>query len=193
MRREFDPARRALVGLAQGVVLEVGAGGGQTFPWYDPARVTRVEAVEPDATMLQVARQNLTTAPVPITLVQAAVEALPFPAATFDSVVSSLVFCSVADPAQGMRELMRVLKPGGRLLLLEHVRAARRATAMVQDALIPLTTRFMGNDHWNRDTVRTIQTTGFLIIHTQPISGGLTPLVHIEAIRPATATGDANY
>ena len=83
VRRGFDPVRREIVGQARGLVLEVGAGGGQNFPLYDPTRVMRVEAVEPDETMLVTARRRLAAAPVPITLVRAAVEALPFPDAAF--------------------------------------------------------------------------------------------------------------
>src|SRR5713101_8027861 len=149
VRRWEDPLRREIVGQAQGVVLEVGAGGGQNFPFYDPARTTRVEAVEPDEAMLVVARRALAAAPVPITLTRAPAEALPFPDAQFDTVVVTLVFCCVRDPERGLREVWRVLKPEGTLLLLEHVRAQGRITTWVQDALVPVTTRCMGNDHWN--------------------------------------------
>ena len=68
VRRWFDPLRREIVGQALGVVLEVGAGGGQNFPFYDPTRVVRVEAVEPDEAMLVKARRRLVAAPIPITL-----------------------------------------------------------------------------------------------------------------------------
>jgi ubiquinone/menaquinone biosynthesis C-methylase UbiE len=93
-------------------VLEVGAGGGQNFPFYDPTRVVRVEAVEPDAAMLVAAGRSLVEAPVPIRLSRAPAEALPFPDACFDSAVVTLVFCSVRDPQRGLREIWRVLKPG---------------------------------------------------------------------------------
>src|SRR6266566_2794615 len=138
VRRGFDPLRREIVGQAQGVVLEVGAGGGQNFPFYDPSRVVRMEAVEPDEAMLVVARRALSAVPIPITLTRAPVEALPFPDAQFDSVVVTLVFCSVQDPERGLREVGRVLKPGGTLLLLEHVRAHGKMVAWVQDALVPV-------------------------------------------------------
>ena len=79
VRRMFDPLRRETAGQAYGIVLEVGAGGGQNFPLYDPARVVRVEAVEPDKAMLVEARRSLSAAPVPITLTCVPVESLPFP------------------------------------------------------------------------------------------------------------------
>ncbi len=112
VRQWEDPLRRETVGQAQGIVLEVGAGGGQNFPFYDARRVVRVEATEPNGAMLVVARRRVAEAPVPITLTDAAVEALPFPDAHFDSVVATLVFCSLGDPERGLREIWRVLKPG---------------------------------------------------------------------------------
>src|SRR5215469_17696970 len=183
VRRWFDPLRREIIGQAHGVVLEVGAGGGQNFSFYDPARVERVEAVEPDEAMLAIACPRLEEAPVPITLTCAPVEALPFPEGQFDSVVATLVFCSVQDPERGLREIWRVLKPGGTLLLLEHVRAQGKIVAWVQDALVPLTTRCMGNDHWNRDTLGTVLHTGFQTTQVRQLSGGLQPMLLISARR----------
>jgi ubiquinone/menaquinone biosynthesis C-methylase UbiE len=114
VRRMFDPLRHEIVDQVHGVALEVGAGGGQNFPFYDPARVEHVEAVEPDEAMLVEALRALSAAPVPITLTRAPVESLPFPDGQFDSAVATLVFCSVQDPERGLREIWRVLKPGGR-------------------------------------------------------------------------------
>ncbi len=147
--RGFDPLRREIVGQAQGVVLEVGAGGGQNFPFYDPTSVVR-------------------------------------PDAHFDSVVVTLVFCSVRDPERGLREIWRVLKPGGTLLLLEHVRAHGSIAAWVQDALVPVTTRCMGNCHWNRDTQQAVLETGYQATQVRQLGGGLQPMLSLSAIRPRT-------
>jgi ubiquinone/menaquinone biosynthesis C-methylase UbiE len=186
VRRRFDPLRREIVGQAQGVVLEVGAGGGQNFPFYDPIHVVRVEAVEPDEVMLDKARRRLTATPVPFALTHAPVETLPFPDAHFESAVATLALCSVHDPERGLRETSRVLKPGGTLQRLEHVRAQGRVTAWVQDALVPLSTRCMGNCHWNRDTLRIVLHTGFQTTQVRQLSGGLQPMLLVYAIRPQT-------
>jgi ubiquinone/menaquinone biosynthesis C-methylase UbiE len=193
VRQWEDPLRRDTVGQAQGIVLEVGAGGGQNFPFYNVHRVVRVEATEPDEAMLVIAHRRLPDAPVPITLTRASVEALPFFDAHFDSVVSTLVFCSVNEPERGLREIRRVLKPGGTLLLLEHVRAQGKIAAWVQDALVPVTTHLSGNCHWNRDTEAAVRSAGFQVTQVRQVREGLVPVLLLHAIRPRTgeeAQGD---
>src|SRR5436305_316231 len=178
-----DPLRREAVGQAQGIVLEVGAGGGQNFPFYDAERVVRVEATEPDKAMLTIAHRRLAEAPVPMTLTHAPVEALPFPDAHFDSAVATLVFCSVGEPERGLREIWRVLKPGGSLWLIEHVRAQGKITAWLQNALVPTTTSLAGNCHWNRDTRQAALSAGFLLTQVRQVRGGLLPVLTIQAKR----------
>ncbi len=185
-RHYMEPLRWKLIARARGLVLEVGAGNGLNFAIYDPAQVERVEAIEPDSTMLSYARERVQAARVPITLTQATAEALPFADATFDSVVVTLVFCSVGDPLKGLQEIRRVLKPGGKLLMIEHVRSDNRLVALMQSALIPLTTRLAGNCHWNRDTLQTVRDAGFQINDKRdyrlPLGGAfLTPYVSLEA------------
>lgn len=178
-RRLIDPLREASAGQAYGVVVEVGAGNGLNFSWYDPARVERVEAVEPDSAMLAYARERLEPAAVPIVLTQASVEALPFADATFDSAVVTLVFCSVSDPVRGLQEIKRVLKPGGTLFLFEHVRSKRAVLAQMQDALVPVTTRLFGNCHWNRDVEQLVEAAGFQVAQVRPVGGGLPLMPHV--------------
>lgn len=180
-QRFFEPLRRELLEQAHGVVLEVGAGTGLNFAFYAPEKVTRVEAVEPDSAMLSYARNRLSLARVPLTVTQAPVEHLPFADGTFDCVVATLVFCSVGDPARGLAEIRRVLKPGGILLLLEHVRSTSRFAARLQDLLVPLTTRMAGNCHWNRDTGQAVKAAGFQIQASRQVSGWLLPMLLLRA------------
>ncbi len=180
----MEPLRKEIIDQASGLVLEIGAGTGLNFQFYQPERVERVEAVEPDAAMLRYARERLSMARVPIELTQARAEALPFADETFDSAITTLVFCSVADPLRGLYEVKRVLKPGGMLLIVEHVRAQGAIAACVQDVLVPLTTRFAGNCHWNRDTASTVISAGFHIKHLRKVGGVLIPIIVLSAIRP---------
>jgi len=180
----MEPLRRETIGQARDVVLEVGAGSGLNFALYAPGQVERVEAIEPDATMLRYAEPRRRDAPVPITLTQAPAEALPFADATFDSAVATLVFCSVGDPARSLGEIKRVLKPGGALLLFEHVRAEGAIAARIQDMATPITTRLTGGCHWNRDTARAVAEAGFQITSVRRESGGLQPEIILHATRP---------
>src|SRR5579871_1272601 len=143
-KKVMNPLREETAGQAYGVVLEIGAGNGLNFAYYDPAKVERVEAVEPDSAMLRYARERSGTARVPLTITQSPVERLPFDDNTFDSAVCTLVFCSVADPQGGLQEIQRVLKPGGVLLMAEHVRSHNRVLATLQNIATPINRRVAG-------------------------------------------------
>jgi ubiquinone/menaquinone biosynthesis C-methylase UbiE len=181
----MEPLRKEMVGQATGLVLEVGAGNGLNFAFFDPQHVERVEAIEPNSAMLDYARKRATTAPVPVTLTRASVEQLPFADAYFDSVVCTLVFCSVNDPLRGLQEILRVLKPGGQFLMVEHVRAQGHITAFVQDLLTPFTRLFVGNCHWNRRTEQTVHEAGFqeVKLERRVLVGGLLPVLILVARR----------
>jgi ubiquinone/menaquinone biosynthesis C-methylase UbiE len=98
-----------------------------------------------------------------VRLVQGRAEALPFRDGCFDKVVSGLVLCSVGDPARGLAEVHRVLRPDGTLRALEHVRSTVAWRARVQDAVQPAWTRLTGGCHPNRDTERAVEAAGFTI------------------------------
>ncbi len=179
----MEPLRKEVIGQAQGVVLEVGAGTGLNFPFYDPKQVERVDAVEPDSAMSRYARERLKTARVPITLTQAPVEVLPFTDETFDSAIATLVFCSVTDPMRGLREVRRVLKPEGVLLLIEHVRAHGAFARQLQNMITPVTKRVAGNCHWNRDTERSVINADFEIEDRRDAGGRVQRMIVVRARR----------
>lgn len=156
-RLGLAPWREWLVAGAGGLTLDVGCGTGRNLPRY--AAGIRVVALDPAWDSLQRARRRAPYVP----LVQASVEALPFSDGTFDTVVSGLVFCSVGDPRRGLAEVKRVLRPDGRLRMLEHVRSRRPWKARFQDRVQPVWTRLSGGCHPNRDTERAVEASGFAI------------------------------
>lgn len=156
-RLGLAPWREWLVAGAGGLTLDVGCGTGRNLPRY--AAGIRVVALDPAWDSLQRARRRAPYVP----LVQASVEALPFSDGTFDTVVSGLVFCSVGDPRRGLAEVKRVLRPDGRLRMLEHVRSPRPWKARFQDRVQPVWTRLSGGCHPNRDTERAVEASGFAI------------------------------
>ncbi len=148
--------RRRTFPLLRGDVLELGIGTGVNLPLYEPeARVTGCDA---SGEMLAWAARRHPQAPV--TLVQADAQRLPFTDGSFDVVTASLVFCSVADPAQGLAESRRVLRPGGRLVLLEHTRG-NGLGAWLMDAFHPLWHAWSRECHLNRETTRAVAEVGF--------------------------------
>ncbi len=128
--------RRGVVGAASGRVLEFGVGTGQNLPFYQPG--ARVVAIDPDLAMLQRAQPRAAESAADVDLVAAGGERLPFADGVFDEVIATLVFCTVGSPALSLGEIRRVLKPGGRLRFMEHVRSADPRWATLQDLVTPL-------------------------------------------------------
>jgi ubiquinone/menaquinone biosynthesis C-methylase UbiE len=149
--------RRRLLATARGRVLEIGAGTGLNLPYYTDA-VSELVLTEPEAPMARRLARRAGGREV----VSARAEALPFADASFDTVVSTLVLCTVEDPAGALAEARRVLRPGGRLLFIEHVRA-EGGLARWQDRLAGVW-RHVGNGcHANRDTLTTLSANGFAV------------------------------
>ena len=151
--------RRQLLGDLTGDVLEIGAGTGANFEHYPPN--VRVTALEPDPFMLRRAEEKLAAlGRSNITLQQAAAELLPFDDASFDAVVSTLVLCTVKDVAGSLVEIRRVLRPGGELRFIEHVRGAG-VGGRVQDFIRPIWGWFGAGCHPNRRTLDALRVAGF--------------------------------
>lgn len=134
--------RRALVGNASGTVLEVGVGTGKNLRYYTAG--TEVAGIDVSSQMLQRAERRLAALRMKANLVEADVQDLPFDDDTFDTAVGTCVFCSVVDPVQGLRELGRVVRPDGRILLLEHVRPTNKLLGRISDVVSIFTRRIFG-------------------------------------------------
>ena len=109
-----------------------------------------------------------TLAPVPIVVLRTRAEALPFPDHTFDTVIGTLVFCTIPEPRQALCELQRVSKPAGTALLFEHVRVHHPLAGRLQDWLTPVWERLAGGCHLNRDTLALLTQAGFDVTCIEP-------------------------
>lgn len=153
---------KLLAGLT-GEVIEVGAGTGANFVHY-PDTVTRVLAVEPEGHLRRIAEDAARDAPVPVEVVDGLAERLPAGDAGADAVVCALVLCTVPDQAAALREIRRVLRPGGELRFLEHVRADTRGMIRVQRFMdATFWPRIAGGCRTGRDTVAAIEGAGFTV------------------------------
>ena len=165
---------------ARGRVLEIGVGTGLNLPHY--RGVQTIAAIDPDGASLQraLSRRNGNTQM--ISLHQARAEELPFADESFDAVVGTLTFCMIGDPARALGEVRRVLKPGGALRLVEHVRVENWLIACAQDALNPLWKEITGGCHLNRATLAMVERTGFRVRAVHRRIGGL--FIGIDAVKP---------
>jgi len=152
--------RAGLLADLTGEVLDVGAGTGANLPYLRSA--SRVVAAEPDPAMRRRIAAKLADAPVPAELTGDAAEALQLPDVSFDAVVFTQVLCTVTNPDRALAEARRVLRPGGRLIVLEHVRGSG-SLARWQDRLTPLWSRLVPGCHLGRDTAAAVERAGFTI------------------------------
>src|SRR5918994_6063832 len=143
--------RDALCGL-RGRVLEVGVGTGKNLPLY-PSTVAYVVGVAPDPAMLKKAERWAREVPFPVDLVLAGAEGLPLEEGSFDAVVSTLVFCTVAEPGRALEEVRRVLKGSGEFRLVEHVKMEQPSAGWLQERATPLWKPVSGGCHLDRDTL----------------------------------------
>lgn len=162
--------RAYVAGPASGRVLELGIGTGLNFRYY--RSVDQVIGIDPDPYMLKRAKHRAASAPFPTTLLLNGAEALPFEEACFETVVATLVFCTVADPKAAVREVRRVLKPGGTFRFLEHVRVKPPSLAKIQETLTPAWKKLFGGCHLDRDTLATFQEDGFKIVELKEFTKG---------------------
>jgi ubiquinone/menaquinone biosynthesis C-methylase UbiE len=168
--------RTALLADLSGRVIEIGAGTGTNLRHY-PAEVAEVVAVEPEPYLRTRLLDATASAAPTVTVLDAAAERLPFDDGSFDAAVSSLVLCSVEDPARALAELARVLRPGGQLRFLEHVaspHAARRRAQRLADAT--LWPRLSGGCHLGRDTTALLEAAGLAIEREERFAFGIPPL-----------------
>lgn len=185
-RRGLAALRRDLLGDLEGEVVEIGAGTGANLAHYGPG-VSRVVAIEPSGPMREHARRRAAGTSLDVEVVRAPAERLPLPDASADVVVSTLVLCSVHDVAVAVGEARRVLRPGGRFVLVEHV-AGEGRTLRVQRLLEPVWKPLAGGCHLTRTPLPSLAAAGFdttaLRSVRLPITGPVSPGLVGVAVAP---------
>ncbi|UYG98063.1 class I SAM-dependent methyltransferase [Cytobacillus firmus] len=153
--------RKELISKAKGRVLEIGSGTGVNFPYYHNAY--QVDAIEPNFLMVEKSLKRKKQSKVPIQTYLLKAEKLPFSDNTFDSVVGTLVFCTISEPLKALREIKRVSKPSANLLFLEHVRMSQPTLGKAQDFLTPFWKNICDGCHLNRNTLELFEQTHLTI------------------------------
>jgi ubiquinone/menaquinone biosynthesis C-methylase UbiE len=160
--RLLDHYRQRTIETARGLVLEVGVGSGVNLPLYGGA-VTRVVGLDPSSELLRLASRRAADVVIPVSLLRASAEHLPLSDSVFDTIVMTWTLCSIPNPIAALTELRRVLKPGGRLIFVEHGLSPEIRTARWQRRLTPYWKRISGGCHLDRKTDHLIRAAGFQI------------------------------
>lgn len=170
--------RSQLVPLAQGRVLEIGIGSGLNLSFYDPQRVEVVVGVDPSAAMQRLARERAARCQVPVEMIALELGQIQAADAIFDDIVCTFTLCTIPDALAALKEMRRVLKPGGRLLFCEHGLAPDLPVVRWQKRLTPLWKPLAGGCHLDRDIPALIGAGGF---HIRELSTG-----YLKGPRPMT-------
>lgn len=153
--------RRKVIPQATGRVLEIGIGTGLNLAFYDRAKVERLVGIDPATEMHALARKRSQRLGLPVELLQLSAEEVPVESGSFDTVICTYTLCSVSSPDQALREMRRVLRPGGKLLFAEHGLAPDAPVAKWQARLEPYWSRIAGGCHLTRDVPRLLAEAGF--------------------------------
>ncbi|MCR4275016.1 MAG: methyltransferase domain-containing protein [Candidatus Campbellbacteria bacterium] len=154
--------RKKLVAELTGDVLEIGVGAGQNIPLYTHA--SSVAGIEPNYEQYQKAVKVAGGVKIPVSITHISAENLPFSNGSFDHVVSSLVLCSVSNQKKVLNEIERVLRPGGVLHMVEHIRPSNTCLRYIADRATPRWSAFAYNCHLNRPTLETLQESGWSVV-----------------------------
>lgn len=160
--QQLVPFRERVIGAAEGRVLEIGVGSGLNLPFYRPP-ANEILALEPASRLVTMARTASRASAIPITFLEASAEAIPLDVHSVDTVVTTWTLCSIPQAATALAEMRRVLRPGGKLLFVEHGLAPDEGVRRWQDRLTPIWRSCAGGCHLNRPIPSMIAEAGFRI------------------------------
>jgi ubiquinone/menaquinone biosynthesis C-methylase UbiE len=160
--KQLVPFRERVIGAAEGRVLEIGVGSGMNLPFYRPP-VREVLALEPAPRLVTMARSASRATSMPVNFLEASAEAIPLHEHSVDTIVTTWTLCSIPQAATALAEMRRVLRPGGKLLFVEHGLAPDEGVRRWQDRLTPAWRRISGGCHLNRPIRSMIEGAGFRI------------------------------
>jgi ubiquinone/menaquinone biosynthesis C-methylase UbiE len=170
--------RAKVIPSASGQVLEIGIGSGLNVPFYDAGKVQRLWGLDPSPETWALASGEVRTAPFPVAFLSAGAEAIPLDASSVDTIVITYSLCSIPDATAALAEMRRVLRPGGRLLFVEHGLAPDESVRKWQRRITPLWKKVAGGCHLDRDIPGLLRECGFRIAELETM--------YLPGWRPAT-------
>lgn len=160
---EISDQRQKVVPGAEGLVVEIGIGSGLNLPHYDPAKVSKVIGIDPDEQMWKAGRDRISQSAVPVERVGLSGEQIPLEKHTADTVLVTYSLCTIPDAVAALQEMRRILKPGGRLLFLEHGAAPEEGVRKWQARIDPVWKRLAGGCHSGRPIPQLLDQAGWKI------------------------------
>ncbi|MDB5204758.1 MAG: methyltransferase [Candidatus Taylorbacteria bacterium] len=173
---EFNETRSKTVSPAQGIVLEIGFGSGFNLPFYK--NTTKLYALDPSRELFEYAKDRIKSSPFPVEYLQHSAENIPLQDNSIDAVVSTWTLCSIPDLTKALKEVRRVLKPGGKFLFVEHGRSPKKLNLILQTLVTPITKLYAGNCHLDRKIDDEIKNSGLRIETIEMSSEDGRPLMY---------------
>ncbi len=173
-REEMEKHRPDVVAHASGTVLEIGFGSGLNLPYYKD--ITKLYALEPLKELYDIAYEKISHISFPLEYLQASAEKIPFVDSSIDSVISTWTLCSIPHPEMALKEILRVLKPQGKFVFIEHGKSPRSFIARLQNIFTPVSRCIAGGCYMNREIEKLVIDAGFKIQNLETFQLKLKPL-----------------
>lgn len=175
--KNFGKERSAVVENASGVVLEVGFGSGLNIPFYK--NISKLYGLDPSSELYKIANERIKEANFPIEHIKASAENIPLPNDSVDTITSTWSMFTIPDPKLALKEMLRVLKPGGKFMFIEHGASPKKAIENLQKIFTPITKPFTGGCHMDRKIDELITNAGFEIISMKNSGEKYKPLYYL--------------